>query len=64
MYYCTACSVYVAEESAGDHDRSTAHLLSTTKAPALRKGEFLVFCFRCLGVIRAVDLFVFFSRGG
>ncbi|TYZ67904.1 hypothetical protein PybrP1_007811 [[Pythium] brassicae (nom. inval.)] len=30
--------VYVAEESAGDHDRSTAHLLSTTKAPALRKG--------------------------
>ncbi|GAB9475593.1 G patch domain and ankyrin repeat-containing protein 1 [Globisporangium polare] len=37
MYFCTACSVYVQEASAAEHDQSTAHLLSTTKAPTLRK---------------------------
>lgn len=38
MYFCAACNVYVKETSASDHDQSTAHMLSTTKAPTLRKG--------------------------
>lgn len=41
MYFCTACSVYVQEASATEHDQSTAHLLSTNKAPTLRKGTFM-----------------------
>lgn len=41
MYFCTACSVYVQETSAAEHDQSTAHLLSTTKTPTLRKGTFM-----------------------
>lgn len=41
MYFCTACSVYVQEASAAEHDQSTAHLLSTTKAPTLRKGTYV-----------------------
>lgn len=43
MYFCAACAVYVREASEAEHDASTAHLLSTTKAPALRKG----WCFWC-----------------
>ena len=39
MYFCTACNVYVKEEEGGAHDQSIAHMMSTSKAPALKKGE-------------------------
>ncbi|KAF1329538.1 G patch domain and ankyrin repeat-containing protein 1, partial [Globisporangium splendens] len=37
MYFCAACNVYVKETSTSEHDQSTAHLLSTAKAPSLKK---------------------------
>lgn len=38
MYFCAACKLYVKDGGVAEHDQSTAHLLSVTKAPTLRKG--------------------------
>ncbi|RLN15234.1 hypothetical protein BBJ28_00008217 [Nothophytophthora sp. Chile5] len=37
MYFCAACDVYVRDSSASEHDQTTAHLLSVSKAPSVRR---------------------------
>lgn len=47
MYFCTACSLYVKDASAAEHDQSTAHMLSVAKTPTLRRGGSAYHCSYC-----------------
>ncbi|KAG7397305.1 G patch domain and ankyrin repeat-containing protein 1 [Phytophthora boehmeriae] len=37
MYFCAACNVYVKDSSVAEHDRTTAHLLSSSKGVSVKK---------------------------
>ncbi|KAJ0404931.1 hypothetical protein P43SY_005930 [Pythium insidiosum] len=37
MYFCVACNLYVHDTTVEEHDQSLAHMLSSTRAPSLKK---------------------------